>query len=81
MRIDQDQAWALLKTAGSVTVAKGKQVQRFAAVAEEKEAILQQAMGPSGNLRAPTYRLNDTFIIGFNADFYEEWTSFSTEST
>jgi hypothetical protein len=56
-----------------VSVAKGKKVQKFTAVADEKAAILQQAMGPSGNLRAPTYRVRDRYIIGFNAELYEEW--------
>ena len=28
-------------------------------------------MGPSGNLRAPTLKLNDRFIIGFNAELYQ----------
>jgi hypothetical protein len=72
-RIDEKEAWALLRTAGSVTVAKGKKVQTFTSVADEKEAVLLQAMGPSGNLRAPTYRVKDQFIVGFNADLYEEW--------
>ena len=72
-RIDENEAWALLKTASSVAVAKGKKVQNFSAVADEKDALLKQAMGPSGNLRAPTYRFKDQFIIGFNADLYEEW--------
>ena len=72
-RIDEDEAWALLKAASSVAVAKGKKVQNFSAVADEKDALLKQAMGPSGNLRAPTYRFKDQFIIGFNADLYEEW--------
>ena len=71
-RIDEEAAWALLKTAGSVAVAKGKKVQTFATSTEEKEALLQQAMGPSGNLRAPTYRIKDQFVIGFNADLYED---------
>jgi len=62
-----------LQTARLVTVAKGKKVLKFAATAADKEALLQQAMGPSGNLRAPTYRVKDQFIIGFNADLYEEW--------
>jgi len=62
-----------LQTARLVTVAKGKKVQKFAATAAEKEVLLQQAMGPSGNLRAPTYRVKDQFIIGFNADLYDEW--------
>jgi hypothetical protein len=71
-RIDEEAAWALLKTAGCVAVAKGKKVQTFATSAEEKEALLQQAIGPSGNLRAPTYRVKDQFVIGFNADLYED---------
>ena len=68
-----DEAWLLLQKAKAVTVAKGKKFQRFEQVAAEKEAILQQAMGPSGNLRAPTYRVKDEFIIGFNADLYAAW--------
>lgn len=73
VRIDEAAAWELLKTAATVTVAKGKKVQNFSAVAAEKAAILQQAMGPSGNLRAPTYRVKDRFVIGFNAELYEDW--------
>ena len=30
-------------------------------------------MGPSGNLRAPTYRVGDRFIVGFNLDLYTDW--------
>lgn len=72
-KIDADEAWGLLKSADAVTVAKGKKVQRFEAVVDEKETVLKQVMGPSGNLRAPTYRVKDQFIVGFNADFYAEW--------
>lgn len=56
-----------------MTVAKGKKVQRFEKVGEEKAAILQQVMGPSGNLRAPTYRLKDDFVVGFNTELYANW--------
>jgi len=45
----------------------------FVPATDGKEAILQQAMGPSGNLRAPTYRVKDRFIVGFNAELYEDW--------
>lgn len=72
-RIDLDEAWALLKDAESVTIAKGKKFQKFESPADEKEAVLKQAMGPSGNLRAPTYRIKDSFVIGFNIDLYQEW--------
>ena len=71
-RIDEEAAWTLLKTANSVTVAKGKKVQTFTTSNAEKKALLQQAIGPSGNLRAPTYRIRDQFVIGFNADLYQD---------
>lgn len=70
-KIDEKAAWELLKTAKAVVVAKGKKVQTFTTSADEKDALLQQAMGPSGNLRAPTYRLKDQFVVGFNLELYE----------
>ena len=73
-RIDEQQAWALLKGAESVTVAKGKKVQRLVPTQAGKQEILKNAMGPSGNLRAPTYRVGNTFVIGFNPDLYADWT-------
>ncbi|MDA3903244.1 MAG: ArsC family (seleno)protein [Desulfuromusa sp.] len=73
IRIEADEAWALLKTAKAITAAKGKKIVRFKQAVEEKEAILRQVMGPSGNLRAPTYRMDDEFIVGFNVDFYTDW--------
>ena len=63
----------MLKTAKAVTVAKGKKFQRFENLAEEKAELLKQVMGPSGNLRAPTYRVNDEYIIGFNLELYADW--------
>jgi len=72
-RIDLDDAWAMLKSADSVTIAKGKKFQKFTSVSDEKDAVMKQAMGPSGNLRAPTYRVGKDYIIGFNLDLYEDW--------
>jgi hypothetical protein len=48
-------------------------VQNFTSVKTEKEEILKHAMGPSGNLRAPTYRTGNRFVIGFNDELYEAW--------
>ena len=70
---DADQAWALLQGARTVTVAKGKTFVRFDRVSEQKEELLKQALGPTGNLRAPTYRMGDEFIIGFNPELYAGW--------
>jgi hypothetical protein len=71
-KIDENAAWALLKDAASISIAKGKTIQNLTP-ADGKELILKHAMGPSGNLRAPTYRVKDQYIIGFNADLYEDW--------
>lgn len=70
-RIDADQAWAMLKSARSVTVAKGKKFQKLNPASDGQDLILKQAMGPSGNLRAPTYRIGDEYIIGFNLELYD----------
>jgi hypothetical protein len=72
-RFDDAGAWNLLKGATSVTIAKGKKFQKFENVAGQKEEIISQAMGPSGNLRAPTYRVGDEFVIGFNPELYADW--------
>ncbi len=72
-RIDADAAWSLLQGADSVTVAKGKKFQRFEEVTADREALLKAVMGPSGNLRAPTYRVGNDFVIGFNPDLYAAW--------
>jgi len=62
-----------LKDAERISVAKGKKVQTFDNVAAQKEEVLKHVMGPSGNLRAPTYRVGKSFVIGFNPDLYNEW--------
>lgn len=71
--IDADRAWMLLKGASKVSVAKGKRFFSFYQVEKQKEALLKEAIGPTGNLRAPTYRVGDEFVIGFNPELYEAW--------
>ena len=63
----------MLQAAESVTIAKGKKFQSFNPATDERETLLKQAMGPSGNLRAPTYRVAKQIIIGFNAELYDDW--------
>ncbi len=71
-RFDEDAAWAMLKSATSIRIAKGKKYEDFTP-ADGREAVMKKAMGPSGNLRAPTFRVGDEFIIGFNEDLYSAW--------
>ncbi|MCK5912439.1 MAG: hypothetical protein KAG12_01075 [Desulfuromusa sp.] len=44
----------------------------FSQVGDEKEDVLKRVMGPSGNLRAPTFQIKDQFIVGFNLGMYED---------
>ena len=74
-RIDSEGAWKLLRGARSIITAKGDKVQSWNPQSEDKSEILQHVIGPSGNLRAPTIRVNDEFVVGFNADLYGAWLS------
>jgi hypothetical protein len=72
-RIDAEKAWALLHKAKTITTAKGKKVQKWDPDLDDKPTILKHVMGPSGNLRAPAYRIDDVFVIGFNSELYAKW--------
>jgi hypothetical protein len=72
-KIDEDAAWAMLQSAKSVTIAKGKKFEKFSPAEDGREVVLKQAMGPSGNLRAPTYRVGEDYVIGFNDELYAGW--------
>ena len=62
----------MLKSAKSIRIAKGKKYEALSP-ADGREVVMKKAMGPSGNLRAPTYKVGDDYIIGFNDDLYNEW--------
>ena len=75
-RVDDEQAWNLIREATQLIVAKGKKVIEFDHVTEaQATTILNQIMGPSGNLRAPTLRIGDCFVVGFNEEMYTKFFS------
>ena len=71
-RINSDEAWKILKDANKIVTAKGKKVQIWNPNTDDKDSILKQVMGPSGNLRAPTYCWGNNLTVGFNAELYEK---------
>ena len=71
-RIDARKGWDLIHKAQSITTVKGKKVQRWDPKVDDKTTILHHVIGPSGNLRAPTYRIDDEFVIGFNSELYNK---------
>jgi len=51
-------------------VAKGKKVIEFEEIADKHDEVLKKIIGPSGNLRAPTLKIGDSYVVGFNLELY-----------
>ena len=62
----------MLKSASKIRTGKGKKTNVWNPSSDEKEEILKDVIGPSGNLRAPAWRIGTEFIVGFNPELYEE---------
>ena len=62
----------MLKSASLIRTGKGKKTNLWNPSTDEKEEILKDVIGPSGNLRAPAWRIGTEFIVGFNPELYEE---------
>jgi len=70
-KLNSTEVWERIKTAQSIRVAKGKKVDVFDPTVDPQDTILKAIMGRSGNLRAPTLQVEDTFFVGFNAPLYD----------
>lgn len=69
-KIDNDQAWEMIREFETVLIGKGKKVLEFSPDEDNREEILKAAMGRSGNLRAPSIKLNGKLLIGYNDEMY-----------
>lgn len=71
-RIGEDALEELFSGGRTVVAAKGKKVVRIDLAKDEDAAdqLVTVALGPTGNLRAPTARVGKTWLIGFNEDEY-----------
>ena len=69
-KLDSTATWQLIQNAKAIYVAKGKKIEILTPHADSQETILKAVMGRSGNLRAPTVRVEDNFFVGFNSDLY-----------
>ena len=68
-----DEAWQLLEKAEEIAIAKGKKVLRLEPKKDGKEAVLAEALGRSGTLRAPTLRLGSRYLVGWSEPLYAEY--------
>ena len=62
----------MLKSASLIRTGKGKKTNVWKPSTDQKEEILKDVIGPSGNLRAPAWKIGTEFIVGFNHELYEE---------
>ena len=62
----------MLHSASLIRTGKGKKTNVWNPSIDEKEEILKDVIGPSGNLRAPAWRVGTEFIVGFNPELYQE---------
>lgn len=72
-KMDEGDAWKRIKEHKQVVIAKGKKMLEFIPTEDNKQEILKQAMGRSGNLRAPSLSVDETLLIGFNEIIYERF--------
>lgn len=63
---------ALVRSARKLIVAKGKKFREIDMSTNPSDAELRELiLGPTGNLRAPSARVGDTMLVGFNAEAYD----------
>lgn len=68
--IDSESAWQRMLTAKRVVVVKGKTLKDLIVIDQNREEILASVIGPSGKLRAPTFKVGDYYVVGFNEEMY-----------
>ena len=73
MKIADEDAWNLLSGAKKIVVGKGKKMLTFDPKTDDKEEILKHCLGRTGNLRAPTLKIGDLMVVGFNDAMYEKY--------
>lgn len=72
VRLDEEAVWKLLSAADAVLTARGKSTKVWDPAKDPREDILADVMGRSGNLRAPTVRVGNVFLVGYNEAMYLE---------
>jgi arsenate reductase-like glutaredoxin family protein len=74
-RMGRAEALKLLAGMKRLVAARGKKVVEFDLGKDrpDNETLLVHLLGPTGNLRAPTARIGDTLLVGFNEETYQRF--------
>jgi arsenate reductase-like glutaredoxin family protein len=75
VRYGRNEALHLLQGMEKLIVAKGKKLQEFDLRHDRPtdDLILAHLLGPTGNLRAPTARIGQVLLVGFNEETYRKF--------
>jgi arsenate reductase-like glutaredoxin family protein len=73
-RRGRDEALTLAKSAKQVVTGRGKNVITFDMTADppDDDTLAAAILGPTGNLKAPTLKVGDTLLVGYNEETYKQ---------
>jgi|TARA_B100000809_G_scaffold64795_1_gene61436 hypothetical protein len=69
-KLQASDAKALLKDASRLIAMKGKKVQEFDVSSKVGSDAVESMLGPTGNMRAPTIKVGNTYLVGFNEEIF-----------
>jgi len=74
MRFDASNVLEVLNGLDTLVVLRGKKVETVNLKAGRPidDELKSKLLGPTGNLRAPTARVGNTLLVGFNEEAYRE---------
>ncbi len=72
-KIDEARAWELMRGADEIVVSRGKNILVFQPSEKNRTEIMGHSLGRTGNLRAPTLKINNRFVVGFNEEMYDTY--------
>ena len=72
--MSRDDILKLVSEVREIYSVKGKKVNYLNLQKNEtdQETVLSMLLGPTGNLRAPTLRVGNTLVVGFQQDIYNQ---------
>ncbi len=74
MKYSREDAIQLARAARRLIVARGKKVVEIDMKKDppDDDTLARYLLGPSGNLRAPTFRIGKTLYVGFEPDSFQQ---------
>jgi len=74
-RRDRTAALELARSAKRVVTGRGKNIVTFEMSKNppDDDTLASAILGPTGNLKAPTLKIGDTLLVGFNEETYKRF--------